>query len=242
MMHRRAFTLIELMLSATILASVAALTAVLWAQASGWTSDAMSEHRGVRLARVIELMRSQWADRRTGVALDGKGATVRVERDGVEFITATAVLERGWPLVRASYLIEPDLDTGIGRPSAWKLVYEESPIIEFDGPQGAARQGDREGSKPRRPPAAPPVRKTALLRGCDRLALERFGRELRVEARQGQTESEPGAAAVPRREDHALPGWREVEREFAGVPPAIRLVGRMEGREFACVFVIEDSR
>lgn len=246
---RRAMTLLEVVLAVTLLASMSAVLASLWAQASAWTDDSTSHHRAMRLARVTEMVRSQWADRRTSAALDSAGASAVVEPGALTFVTATAVLEPGWALVRARYVVERDYETGVGVQAAWRLVYEELPLVDLAAPAGVP--GERLGTadnRARNLVESPREKRILLLAGCGELRWERFGRSLDVEdegsvAASGE-EGTPAEAvrARSRTEDEVGLRWREIEAEFVGHARAVRLVGEFEERRFTCVFVIGDSR
>lgn len=244
--------MLEVVLAVTILAAMSGLIATLWGQASRMAGDGGSQQRAMRLARVVEMMRSQWADRRTSVSLDRSGASVAIEPEGVSFITATAVLEPGWPIVRARYLVERDYETGIGREAGWRLVYEELPVVAVAEEQGVpGLKGEEIRDVPERRPESPREKRMVLLNGCAELRWERFGRAARVEAAEadrlksgdeGTNGTDSSKEPAARSEAERTEMWREFEEEWRGKSPAVRLAGQFEGKEFACVFVIGDSR
>jgi hypothetical protein len=245
-------TLLEVVLAVTILASMSAVIASLWAQASRWTDDGASHHRAMRLARVAELLRSQWADRRTSAALTAAGASAAFDATSLTFVTATPILEPGWALVRARYVVERDVDTAAGAPSAWRLVYEEMPLVDLGLPAGVP--GERLGAVERRAERladSPPERRLVLLEACGDLKWERFGRSSAVERAEATPPGGDGSAETDNdpvddsaRADGAdlVRAWREIEAHFVGRAPAVRLVGEFEERRFSCVFVLGDSR
>ncbi len=221
-------TLLEVVLGVAVLSSVALLTATALAQARAWNDDNHAHFRAMRLLRVTELMTRQWSDRRSAVGVDASGGKVRMEPEKITFITATPVLHHAWPLVAASYVIEKD-----GAGGAWRLVYEEARVSRF-GTQGQAVEnqltspatGDEE-----------PLR-TVLLGGLGSLRFERYGPRLSPEERAAAAGGGEGADDQEARR----PGWWPYDAPFKGSIPALRLVGVHEGKEFACVFVVERSR
>lgn len=250
MKSARAMTLLEVVLAVTLLAAMSTLIAALWSQASRWTGDSAGHHRAMRLPRVVEMMRTQWADRRTSARLDGKGATVRSDALSLTFITATAILEPGWPLVRAQYLVERDIQSSRNGQPAWRLVYLEMPLVDLSNPQGTPGVRPEGGdARAARSIDSPPVRRFVLLSGCSDLRWERFGRHQRLEAppqadqpapRADGTEADPPRVDTTEQEKAVM--WREFEREYGGQLSAVRLTGVFEEQPFVCVFNIGDSR
>lgn len=254
MRRRNGLTLLETLLAVTILASISALVATLWHQVSAWSSEAGQSGRALRLTRVLELMRSQWADRRTTVALNDGGSSVETLPELVGFVTTTPVLDPSWPVVRARYIIERDLEPGSSAGSTWSLVYEERRFQNLGSPM----ESEKPGSTPwvSSGPAELPARRMVLLRGCPALRIERFGRDERVEKLEAELRhsvlDERGEPVDPElrsrlgsvsESERKLPRrWLELEKSFQGRTPAVRIVGEYEGEAFACVLVIGDSR
>lgn len=256
---RRGMTLLEVVLAVTILAAMSGLIAAMWTQATRMADDGGGQHRAMRLARVLEMMRSQWADRRTSVKLGRGGSSVTVERAALSFITATAILEPGWPIVRARYVVERDYETGVGALAAWRLVYEELPVVDLESPVEQAGDSGRPLAsgerRAERPVESPKEKRLILLAGCAELEWERFGKSDRAEEAEAERAAEnavsesgrPTTTTAPKRiaaptAEERTPEWRPLVGEFRGKTPAVRLVGEFGGKEFACVFVIEDSR
>jgi type II secretory pathway pseudopilin PulG len=252
-------TLLEVVLAVTILAAMSGLIASMWTQATRMADDGGGQHRAMRLARVLEMMRSQWADRRTSVKLGRGGSSVTVEPEAMTFITATAILEPGWPIVRARYVVERDYDTGTGALAAWRLVYEELPVVDLESPldqpgdsEKALAPGERRAE---RPVESPKEKRLMLLAGCAELGWERFGKSDRAEVEEAERSAEnevsesndPSTTFATRRNatapaEERTSEWRPLVEGFRGKTPAVRLFGEFEGKEFACVFVIGDSR
>lgn len=122
----RAFTLLELLVAVAILSAVFALVASLWSQASGWGADIERQSEGLRLQRVVAMMKDQWSNRRTSVALGRDKMPVVSTDTHLTFTTATPILFPDWPLVVATYRLERE--TEIGRLGLWRIVYEETRV------------------------------------------------------------------------------------------------------------------
>lgn len=246
---RRGMTLLEVVLAVTILAALSGLVATMWRQSERMSREALGGRRELRLARVVEMLRSQWADRRTSVRLGREGGSVLIEREALTFISATSILEPDWPLVRARFIVERD-DRSPGPLEAWRLVYEELPIANVDSVQAPADEETLASSRPAL--GAPPMRRLTLLAACPELRWERFGFGDAVESEPGPVEAEPAvnpeepdALARAKRiisADDRLPAWREITTEYRGRPWAVRLRGIVEEKEFSCVLIIGDSR
>lgn len=252
-------TLLEVVLAVTILAAMSGLIAAMWTQATRMADDGGGQYRSMRLARVLEMMRSQWADRRTSVKLGRGASSVTVEPGVLTFITATAILEPGWPIVRARYVVERDYNTGAGALAAWRLVYEELPVVDLESPleqPGAPERTLASGERrAERMVESPKERKLVLLAGCTELEWERFGKSDHAEAAEAERAGEnavsasddqvptiaPRGISAPTAEDK-VSEWRPLGSGFSGKSPAVRLIGEFEEKEFACVFVIGDSR
>lgn len=221
----RAFTLLELVLALTLLASMTVLIASMWSQARRWGDDNAGDLHAMRLPRVLALVRQQWSDRRTSAPLEASGLTVSARHDRLSFVTATPVLFPGWPLVRATYLIEPDeqRDPRTDAPLQ-RLVYIEEQVgdvgaydrfqrerrdaaqrTEGDAPAPPRRPGDRDARALGEPGVPgergdglpPPPGAEQIARSTPRrlVVLERCA-ALRFE-RYGLTMLEPAAPARP---------------------------------------------
>lgn len=244
---RYGFTILELLLALTILASVFGLVATLWSQTAAWADENTLTFRTMRMARVRDVMRAQWADRRGAFALNDNGLPVVAAPERLSFVTATPLLFPQWPLVRAEYVIERDFDVPAGQPAAWKLVYVETPLSALDEPPLEVEELEQSGQLEK-------FRRYTLLAGLPRLAFERFGVGERSELKSGSLittqrdeeddESNPGDRTQRRAlaEDENVERWRPFDKLFIGEIPAVRLVGEREGEEFSCLFVIAGSR
>lgn len=231
-MSRRGMTLLEVLLAAAVLASVALLAAMLLAQGRAWNDDNQSHFKALRLVRVTELLTRQWSDRRSAVGVDASGGKVRIEPESLVFVTATPVLHPGWPLVTASYRVEKEPGTGLTR-----LAYEEARVSRF-GTQGDAAEAQLES------PATgdeKPLR-TVLLSGVKDLRFERYGPRLSAEQFAAALDRGDLSASDHDEDGARRPGWWRFDAAYKGPVPAVRLVGTLEGKEFTCVFVVERSR
>lgn len=244
--HSGGFTLLELLLAITILASISALVAALWAQTGAWAGENSLSHKTMRLPRVRELMRAQWADRRGAFQLTPSGSSVVAMPDRLSFVTATPILFPDWPLVRAEYIVERDYDTPAGAPPAWRVAYEETRLSDLGQPPQkvddliASGRGDEAG-------------RYILLDGLSVAAFERFGTGDRSIQRSGSLVEPDEPSEDPKRpiapavnikpdKDEDEQRWRPFELEYGGLIPAVRLTGIYEEEAFSCVFVIAGSR
>ncbi len=224
--------MLEVVLATAVLAAVCTLAALMFAQARSWNDSNASHLRTMRVARATELMTRQWADRRSAVPVDSSGAKVVATPTELTFVTATPVLHHGWPLVLASYRIESDTPSLAGEPR-FRLLYEESRISRL------AFTGDASESQMENPATSDekPL-STTLLSRLGHVGFERFGPRLsQVEAQETMERGE----TVDQKRD-LTPGWYVYDKLFKGTIPAVRIAGDQDGKEFACVFVIERSR
>ncbi len=125
----RAMTLLELLVAITMLASLSGMVAALWSQTRAWSGENTRLEHALDARRALDLMRRQWADRRSMVALGEDGLAVRLTEERLEFVTTSPAVAREWPLVRAAFIIERDPPPGFGEPAPSRLVYEETPIV-----------------------------------------------------------------------------------------------------------------
>lgn len=266
---RRGFTLLELILAITVLATLMALIAAAWRNAGDWTRESEAQRRALLLPRVTDVVRSQWAERRTSLDLDKPGSSIHVGPARIEFVTSLPVLDRSLPLVVASYIIESD--DSVGAPAGtYRLMYKEQGIIDTGAAQRsegaeAQRAGASSASGGPRVPGleAPAPRTTVLLGRCTELALEWFdnGDEARREAakraeeqsKQQESASQGGglfdeasglaedAAPVEKLAPPAME-WKGIEKVPERLPLAVRIRGVHQGEPFSCLMVIGRSR
>lgn len=243
---RRGFTLLELLIAITILASISALVAALWSQTTAWAGENGMTLKTMRLPRVRELMRAQWADRRGAFRLSDSGESVAAEPDKLSFVTATPMLFPDWPLVRAEYSIERDYDTPSGALPAWRLVYTETRLADLSEPPEDAQELINKGMGEN-------VGRYVLLANVASLAFERYGvgdRSIRKKGSLVEPE-DPEAKSTDLQsltqnhtpdKDEDEEKWRPFEQKFDGLIPAVRVVGEFQDEAFSCVFVITGSR
>jgi len=173
--RRTGFTLLELMVSIAILGAVFGLVGAMWGQAGSWNSAIDRHADGLRVQRVLTMMKDQWADRRRGVQIGEKKTDVVVTDLQITFTTASPILFPDWPLVVATYRIEPERE--LGRSGYWRLVYEEAriaaPTVRLEDVSSQSPAWNQ-GHDPR----GRPVRdRMVLLDGLSRVRFERFGRD-----------------------------------------------------------------
>lgn len=193
-----AFTLVELLVAVAILSAVFALVASLWGQGSGWNSDIERQSDGLRLQRVLTMMKDQWSNRRMSVPLGSDKVPVVVTDGQLSFTTATPILFPDWPLVVATYRFEQERE--FDRVGLWRVVYEESRVSSapVESADLAISETNWEGG---RDPRGRPLRaRTVLIDGLSSLGVERFGPsaagdETIPEKRRSLAESENGTAA-----------------------------------------------
>lgn len=208
---RRAMTLIELLVTLALLALMAVLTTVIWGQLRGWNNDTLAASAALRPIRLNMMLQRQWDHR--AVAGDDAQTLGRVEgtRTELRFLTHHAVLTPGWPLVRASYTIEP-VDT-LGPASGARLVYRETRL----GPSGLSLDVGA--------PEEPPL---VVLDHCS-------AAQWRWRVR---TVPEPGAAESPALRWAPTP---EPERFESTEMLRVEFRAQLRGEEVAWIGVIEPS-
>jgi type II secretory pathway pseudopilin PulG len=234
-----AFTLLETLLAITVLASMSLLIAQAYRIAHESVSGGAHMERAVTVQRVLRLAADQWGDRRS-VPLETTSAEEQPEDSGgprllpdrVGFITATPVINPRWPLVEATYRIVPSRNAESTAP-LWDLVYEERPIASLQ----AARQAKNYD-----------VSTLVVLSSCDELRMERLApRDDPVrQANTAPIADEEVDGAEGDMPDRALAWIRfeiDPQTDVNGkdvVPPhAVRIVGRYQGEQFSCVFVVK---
>lgn len=247
---RRAFTLLELLLSLTVLAVMTLLIATLWRQASDWSSDAASFDGAMRLPRATELLRSQWAERRTSYTISDKAHSLSITHERFTFVTAMPLLHPKSPLVKVELIIEPDPTSSSSFPLR-RLRCSETPLVDVASTsRPVASDAAGRPLAPIRPSTiAPPVaRVITLFDGCSQLAWEWFGEAPEPSlspsaASTDQTDQEQDAAPISSAPQP--PQWHPV---LPNTPPpsdnvrAIRLVGTLGKEDVLCIFPAAASR
>lgn len=252
---RRGFTLLELALSAGLLATLGVLIGAMLSQARQWSDDAGRGGGTMRVTRVIEALREQWGSRRSGVAVGAEGVSVVCTRDVLRFATSQPLIETDWPLVIANYEIEEDFESQTGSGRLWRLVYSESRVTDVKSAPGEDADAER----------AQKDHRLVLLKGCfdvrwERMAVKKKPEDLERPAGAGGAAKperpvielpprpkpvRPGhTAAASKSED--LKGMKSIEWEDVGTedepPPMVRLSGIVGQEEFACALVVKASR
>lgn len=148
-----------------MLAGIALMVSILWATLANWQADAADQQERMRLHRVTELLREQWADRRTTTPMEEGGREYTVTDRSIAFVTAMPILFPDWPLVAVSYTIERSDNTIGGTRTA--LVYEERRLTDVNAPPP---------TNPRDEQGRPLIRRMVLIDGAQDLAWQRFGR------------------------------------------------------------------
>lgn len=211
----RGFTLLELLLATSVLASMSVLMGTMLVQARNWREDGLRLHDSVALPRVTELLQRQWSQRRV---LSDSGEGFDAEHGQLQFISSAPLLDPQWPLVRVMYKIELSTNQSLSGDAQWNLVYEEHPITDvvsgisgvgFAIARGAALHGNR----------------MVLLESCAALRLEWF--EKRVED-----------------DGESFTQWVSIEGDdhAPASTAALRLIGSIQGEPFSCVLATQASR
>ena len=267
---RAGFTLLEMLLAITVLATLTALVAALWRQMGDWSGEGSKLQEALRLPRVVELLRAQWAERRSNVGMKDTDEGWSVQPGVVEFVTTLPILDPSRPLVHVAYAVERDLESaGVGA-ERWRLVYFERPIVDPSARLGTivSRRQDgmlvqdaelrpATGSSPFGIIAARPAR-MILLTDCTELRLEYFDdgtaarerRARRFEEDAARSEGRPSNNLAQKGDDsdpgdtgdEILTRWRLIEKQTPKRPPALRLGGVYQGEGFSCVLVLPASR
>lgn len=234
----RAFTLLEVLLALSVLSMICLLVGAMWMQARGWSDQNASSHESMRLQRVCELLRSQWADRRTSASLDDDNRRVLATPESLTFITATPILYPDWPLVVSSYEIERQPGSPLGEAALYTLRYSETPLGRLDKQTQLV---------------TPSTRTLALLSGVRVLRWERYGAadsaaSLRTSksslAAADRSHDDPDAAPAETQtkpEDRVI-RWRTFTAPDNRLIPAVRLLGEYNKEPLSCVFVVEALR
>lgn len=235
---RSGFTLLELLLATTILVAITALIAATWGQMQRWNSENAAHRQSMRLHRVLGMMRDQWQDRRTTVAIDENGAEIAASPTRIDFVTATPILFPEWPIVRASYFFEPDPDAPPGSGWRSRLMYQEARVADMSAPP---KEGyDALGLEL--------DRSMVLLSSCEELRFERFGPRV-PDPEEDKPDARGSRLPQAREADDDAPinkdeqyRWRAFDAPIEGGSHAIRLIGTYQKESFACVFVVRALR
>lgn len=245
--RRRAFTLLELLLAVTILASITSLVAVTWAQMNAWADESGEEHRQMQLHRALKLMTDQWEDRRSTTGMGDNTQRIITGDTGIGFLTATPILFPDWPVVRVGYRIEPARNRAPGAARAWNLVYIEQRVVEFSKPKkDEDKDSDSRKEQDKRPTFDDVFtdetridrwgnelsRRIILLEQCDSLSIERFGiaADLYEEAGIDPPSTEDDSDDAPDRLDPMDSGAIDAARNAGVSDDVIRTATEMQWR------------
>lgn len=227
------FTLLEVLLALSVLSIISVLAGAMWRQASGWSRENGAAQEAMRLQRVTELMRAQWADRRNSTALDDANRRVVATPTSLSFITATPILFPEWPMVIATYEIEREPGSPLGELATSTLRYTETPLARLDKAPDAG---------------VAPTRSLAMLSRVRSLRWERYGTgdaaaPFREDAASpGDALEEPQEAAIATKPEDRVVRWRPFVRPDHRLIPAVRLLGEYKEEPLSCLFVVEASR
>lgn len=222
------FTLLEVLLALSVLSMISVLAGTMWLQARGWAEENTASDETMRLQRVSEMMRAQWADRRTSTVLDDQQRTMLATPESLTFVTATPILFTDWPMVTACYEIEREPGSPLGEAATFTLRYTETKLARMD------KAPERENA---------PSRSLALLSGVRLLRWERYGMDDAVPAanRQDSEQLEEGEPEPVKPEDRQI-RWRAFVKPDKRLIPAVRLLGEYKKEPVSCLFVAEALR
>lgn len=192
-----------------MLAGIALMVSILWATLANWQADAADQQERMRLHRVTELLREQWADRRTTTPMEEGGREYTVTDRSIAFVTAMPILFPEWPLVAVSYTIERSDNTIGGTRTA--LVYEERRLLDVTEPPP---------TNPRDEQGRPLIRRMVLIDGAQDLAWQRFGRL--TERQQEQAAAGRSTAPAEQAEELSPTEQREADRAARRAGTAVR--------------------
>jgi prepilin-type N-terminal cleavage/methylation domain-containing protein len=178
----RGFTLLEVILAVGVIASIALMVAILWSTLVRWQSDAIDQQERMRLHRVAELLREQWADRRLTRSMMAGGREYQLGEHSLTFVTAVPVLFPDWPLVAVTYSVERSSTSG-GQPR-YALVYQEQRITDTTSMPVPVERDERGRLL---------IKRVVLIDGATELAWQRFGR---LDSKGEETPPDPLADAL----------------------------------------------
>jgi len=232
------FTLLEVLVSITILASLTTLAAALWSQAASMTEDARRFGDPVRTIRVEAMLHDQWAARwippRAGAGEESETPPpMRATPERLSFLTTEPILFPERPLVRVEYVIERPRVSG-REAAALRLAYLETIVSNPAEPwadplpiMGETRRGE------------------ILLEHVERMGWERWDADAAGAVERARSLGLEGEeiGSVWRDVEPPAPGQEGEESEDPGTRlRAIRLTGRRAQQEFTWTLVAEDSR
>lgn len=190
--RQRGFTLLEVILAMGVLACIALMVAILWSTLVRWQGDAADQQERMRLQRVTDLLREQWADRRMTRSMMAGGREYQIDDRTVSFVTTIPILFPDWPLVAVSYTIERSQAAGSSTRHA--LVYQERRITDVTAPPPPDDR-DEQGRLL--------IRRMVLIDGASELAWQRFGRGDKADAAQTSDQADESSDETQR---SGLPG------------------------------------
>ncbi len=237
--HQPAFTLLEMLLAVSVLASMSVLIGAVWAQMRDWTTEGARLNASMRLPRVLEVMNAQWADRRASIATGDQGASLDLQPNSINFVCADPLLFPGWPLVVVTYEIETVPPRLPGGAPEFRLVCFERKLTTLLAEVDSA-------GEPETPIPAPPglvlEEQIVLLDRCEELSFERYGQAANVGPRSSNRRDPAGMAvrADEPTDDDLLRRWRPMEPGYKGPINGLRLTGTFLGEPFTWVFDAED--
>lgn len=253
--RRRGFTLLEVILATTALASITTLVAALWVQTRDWTLENASHHATLRLQRALNLLTEQWETRVLTVSLGKPGApAVSLRSAEFAFVTTTPILSKEWPMARVALSIERTGAEVVGQRTTSRLVYTESPVTNPGAVTGRPASSAREHKQ------------IVLLDGATDLRFEEWFDEssdpgasprrarvgwfavdhaATIAARSDKSGDKPGGKPAP--SAPGAPPAPESKPSSTTHPPhdtlaAGRIVGVLKGETFAWQFLAEPSR
>lgn len=255
----RGLTLLELVLTLAVLASLTGLIAGLLAGSARWSEEELINRDSLRVDRAVRAMREQWSSVRVLTPLESVPPPAAVaEPRSFAFVTSVPLLRANWPLVRARYVIERDAERSRSGDERWRLVYEETALTDPSGGRrsadadhsaGEERDGRADAEALARAAFGAPTERHVLLEGLTELRFERW-------AAAAAGDEARGAGRAPTERAARVETWRPfppaagdaesgsrvggVDEEDEG-ETAVRIIGRdRNGEAFGCVFVVRE--
>jgi len=264
----RAFTLLEVVVALTIMATVFGLLSALWYQAADWNTERLAVERAVRVDRFERILQRQWAARLDIPATETRGSipVAAIKPGALVFATDAPLLLHDAAFVVATLSIEPPPgEVVFPERTPQTLVYREHEVLrpaelwlDIDRVRTALRDGLATDGR------AASLDALTDARGL-RFEVWKAGFEVREGERPGWSpiapgefqppgvdfdpdpEDDEGIAATaappsgPADPDDVVDAEAD-DRVRTNLPRAVRLIGRHNGREVQWPLIDRASR